>query len=160
MRETRSRGAKHTQTVHGRDISPPPGRRVRGAGRQSPGRWRWREEPGRRQEGLGAGGARWDPGHSHDVDPWWSWRREEPWWRKGWRLQGAALGVGGHLWPSGLSGLVCAAHTHQNVTPNMGSATDRGTTALHSGTESLSLSRMWKQEPSLGWMGGQEPFLG
>ncbi len=72
---------------------------------QSPGWWSWRkepgmkqyepgrirrsEEPGQRQEGLGAGGARRDPGHSHDGGPQWSRRRKEPWWRKGWRLQGA-----------------------------------------------------------------------
>ncbi len=37
-----------------------------------------------------------------------------------------------------LSALVCAAHTHQIVTPSMGSATDRRTTGLHLGTESLS----------------------
>ncbi len=50
---------------------PPPPRKVRpvtptgGAGRQSPGRLRRREEPKRRKEGAGTGGARQDPGHSH-----------------------------------------------------------------------------------------------
>ncbi len=33
---------------------------------ERPGRWWRRDEPGRRQEGLEAGGARRDPGHSHD----------------------------------------------------------------------------------------------
>ncbi len=47
------------------------------------------EEPGRRQEGLRAGGAKQDPGYSHDGDPRWRLRREEPWWRKGRSLQGA-----------------------------------------------------------------------
>ncbi len=71
------------------------GRRLRrrtdireGAGWQRPGRWRRREEPGKRQEGPGAGGAQLDSGHSHDG-PRWSRRREEPWRSDGRRLQGA-----------------------------------------------------------------------
>ncbi len=77
------------------------GRRLRrrtdtreGAGRQRPGRRRRREEPGKRQEGPGAGGAQLDPGHSHDDGPQWSRRREEPWWRDGRRLQGLTNGGG------------------------------------------------------------------
>ncbi len=48
-----------------------------GAGWQRPGRWRRREEPGKRQEGPRAGGAQLDPGHSHDDGPRWRsrWRR-------------------------------------------------------------------------------------
>ncbi len=60
-----------------------------GAGWQRPGRWRRREEPGKRQEGPGAGGAQLDPGHSHDDGPRWSWRREEPWRSDCRQLQGA-----------------------------------------------------------------------
>ncbi len=48
-----------------------------------------RSDEGRSQEGLGAGGARQDSGHSHNCGPWWSRRREDLWWSKGWRLQGA-----------------------------------------------------------------------
>ncbi len=48
-----------------------------------------RSDGGRSQEGLGAGGARQDSGHSHNCGPWWSRRREDLWWSKGWRLQGA-----------------------------------------------------------------------
>ncbi len=29
-------------------------------------------------QGLGAVGVRWNPGHSHNVDPWWSRWLEEP----------------------------------------------------------------------------------
>ncbi len=60
-----------------------------GAGRQSSRGWLRREEPGRRLEGHGAGGAQQDPGHSHDDGPRWRIRREEPWRRDGCRLHGA-----------------------------------------------------------------------
>ncbi len=36
-----------------------------------------------RRRQAGAGGARRDPGHSHDGGPRWSRQGEEPWWRKG-----------------------------------------------------------------------------
>uniref|UniRef100_A0A672PTX7 Ankyrin repeat and BTB domain containing 3 n=1 Tax=Sinocyclocheilus grahami TaxID=75366 RepID=A0A672PTX7_SINGR len=52
-----------------------------------------REEPGRRQEGPGAG-AQQDPGHSHNSGPRWSRRWEEPWRRDGCRLQGETNGGG------------------------------------------------------------------
>ncbi len=106
---------KHNKTVHTPNMTPPPGRCVlapqkhpkgrggwelwgrlrrrtdtrEGAGRQRPGRRRRREEPGKRQEGPGAGGAWRDPGHSHNGSPRWSRRREEPWRRNGRWLQGA-----------------------------------------------------------------------
>ncbi len=84
-------GSKNTtKPVLGCDITPasrtvtiPPGRG--GAGRQSPGRQRRREEPG----GCRTGGAWWDTGHSHYGGPRWSRQREEPWRRNGRRLQGA-----------------------------------------------------------------------
>ncbi len=60
-----------------------------GTGWQRPGRWRRREEPGKRQEGPGAGGVQLDPGHSHDDGPRWSRWKEEPWRSDGHRLQGA-----------------------------------------------------------------------
>ncbi len=86
-----------TTTVLGRDITLPlpegasravtilPGRGERAD--KSPGRWWRREEPGRRHEGAGTGGAWQDPGHFRYGCPWWSRRREEPWRRNGRRLQ-------------------------------------------------------------------------
>ncbi len=61
--------------------------------------------------------------------------------------------------PPGFQGW-CAlpTHTHQIATPSMGSTTDKGTTGLNSGTESLSLSRTRKQELSLGWTGDRSPL--
>ncbi len=98
-------GSKNTTTQsRGVTLLPHPGRRIPrcnnstgegGAGRQRAGRRRRREEPGRRQEGPGAGGAKLDPGHSHNVDPRQSRRKEEPWRRNGPRLQGAD-----HRWRS------------------------------------------------------------
>ncbi len=73
---------------HGRQLRRRTDTRER-AGRQRPGGRRRREEPGKRQEGPGAGGAWQDPGHSHNGGPRWSQRREEPWRRNGRRLQGA-----------------------------------------------------------------------
>ncbi len=40
-------------------------------------------DDGGRQEGLVAGGAKQDPGHSHNGDPRWSQQREELWWKEG-----------------------------------------------------------------------------
>ncbi len=52
-------------------------------GRRTTNRDQGGDDGRRSQEGLGAGRARRDPGHSHDGGPRWSQRREEPWRRNG-----------------------------------------------------------------------------
>ncbi len=61
---------------------------------------------------------------SHDADEDWQTHGDPTAQMVGW-------GWGeGDLWDSRLSGLVCAAHTHQIATPSTGSTSDRGTTGL------------------------------
>ncbi len=70
---------------------------------ERPGRWWRRDEPGRRQEGLEAGGARRDPGHSHDSgmaadSRGGDQRRWSRWWRRRADEAGRWGGPGGPRW--------------------------------------------------------------
>ncbi len=66
-----------------------------------------------------------EDGRPAELAPYRWWAEGE---QRGCQMTGVEeAGSGGYLWASGLSGLVCAAHTHQTATPSRGSATDRGT---------------------------------